>query len=161
MNRQTLITVSALALAIVVTVLMIGQLSKAKGRLSAAQNVLEEIEKNRDWFLVTSLRVENMERKRGLTKVEGVAQAVEDILDPMALGDKVSSVKPVNSGNPLESSAEVLMEGMDINEVTNVLYALENAPMLIVVRRAHIKSSFLNPGFLDLSMTLSLLRPEQ
>jgi hypothetical protein len=45
-----------------------------------------------------------------------------------------------------------------MNEMVNVLYSIENAPMLLVIKKINIKTSFENPELLNITMTLSLVK---
>ncbi|MCK7504932.1 MAG: hypothetical protein MZV70_13200 [Desulfobacterales bacterium] len=67
---------------------------------------------------------------------------------------KVTGRKEIRDGH--EESAEVRFEKMTMNEVVNVLYAIDHAPVTVSVKRVTMKKSFENPELLDVTMTLSL-----
>jgi hypothetical protein len=56
-----------------------------------------------------------------------------------------------------EESAEIQMEKLNMSEVVNLFYKIENAPMILAVKRVAIKKSFENPELLDVTMSVSLL----
>jgi hypothetical protein len=110
----------------------------------------------RDEFLSLKNRVEAVERKKSLTKVEGVVQAVDQVFQPLGLKQKVKSVKPTGRRemkDVVEEEAEVQM-----NEMVNIIYKMENAPMILTIKKTTIKTSFENPSHLTLIMTITLIK---
>jgi len=55
-----------------------------------------------------------------------------------------------------EESAEIQMEKLNMTELVHLFYKIENAPMILSVKRVVIKKSFENPDLLDLTMAVSL-----
>ena len=45
-----------------------------------------------------------------------------------------------------------------MNEMVNMLYKIENAPMALSLKRVNIRTAFEDPALLNISMTLSLIR---
>jgi hypothetical protein len=77
------------------------------------------------------------------------------------LKQKVKSVKPTATReikDAVEEEAEVLVEKADMNEVINILYKIETAPFALSMRKATIKTSFENPSYLTITMTIALIR---
>lgn len=115
----------------------------------------------RDEFLSLKNRVEAVERKKSLTKVEGVVQAVDQVFQPLGLKQKVKSVKPTGRRemkDVVEEEAEVQIEKVDMNEMVNIIYKMENAPMILTIKKTTIKTSFENPSHLTLIMTITLIK---
>ena len=59
-----------------------------------------------------------------------------------------------------EEEAEVSVERVTMNEMVNILYRIENAPMILSVRKTSIKTSFDNPSLLNITMTVGLIKPK-
>ena len=55
-----------------------------------------------------------------------------------------------------EETAEVQMEKVNLNELVNIFYKLENAPLLLSIQKVALKKSFEKPDLLDVTMTVSL-----
>lgn len=144
----------------VVFVVMIGLFSSAKSALSTSRSSHREMLSLKDDYLVLRGKIDSLERKKKLTRVQGIIQAVDNVSEPLGLKEKVKSVKPLSSTEKGEEKAEVSVQSVSMNEMVNLLYAVENAPMLLVVRKINIKTSFENPEQLNLSLTLSLIKPE-
>lgn len=107
--------------------------------------------------------VDAVEGKRSLTKVEGIVQAVDEVFKSMGLGQKVKSVKSTGTREKKfasEEEAEVSVEKVTMNEMVNILYRIENAPMILTVRKTSIKTSFDNPSLLNVTMTVGLIKPK-
>jgi general secretion pathway protein M len=107
--------------------------------------------------------VGSVEARKSLTKVEGIVQAVDEIFKSMGLQQKVKSVKSTGVKEKKYSSeeeADVSVEKVTMNEMVNILYRIENAPMILSVRRTSIKTSFENPSLLNITMTVGLIKPK-
>lgn len=68
-------------------------------------------------------------------------------------------LKTEERGNLIEDAAEVKLEGLTANETVNLLYRLENGNKPVLIKRARITTRFDDPAKLDLTLTISLLRP--
>jgi len=55
-----------------------------------------------------------------------------------------------------EESAEIQMEKLNMSELINLFYKIENAPMILAIKKVAIKKSFENPELLDTTMSVSL-----
>jgi len=107
--------------------------------------------------------VDSVERKKAITKVEGIVQAVDEVFKSMGLGQKIKSVKSTGAGEKkfaFEEEADVSVEKVTMNEMVNILYRIENAPMILTVKKASIKTSFDNPSLLNITMTVGLIKPK-
>lgn len=105
----------------------------------------------------------SVEAKKSLIKVEGIVQAVDEIFKSMGLQQKVKSVKSVGIKEKKYSSeeeADVSVEKVTMNEMVNILYRMENAPMILSVRKTSVRSSFENPSLLNVTMTVGLIKPK-
>jgi general secretion pathway protein M len=107
--------------------------------------------------------VDSVEGKKSLTKVAGIVQAVDEIFGSLGLNEKVKSVKSAGTKEKkyaVEEEADVSVEKVSMNELVNILYKIENAPMILSVKRTTIKSSFDNPSLLNITMTIGLITPK-
>lgn len=107
--------------------------------------------------------VASVEGRKSLTKVEGIVQAVDEVFKSMGLQQKVKSVKSTGTSEKKyasEEEAEVSVEKVTMNEMVNILYRIENAPMILSVKRTSIKTSFDNPSLLNITMTVALIKPK-
>jgi general secretion pathway protein M len=107
--------------------------------------------------------VASVEAKKSLTKVEGIVQAVDEVFKSIGLGQKVKSVKSTGTREKKyasEEEAEVSVEKVTMNEMVNILFRIENAPMILSVRKTSIKTSFDNPSLLNMTMTVGLIKPK-
>lgn len=145
---------------LIVLAVLVGVHSSAKGRLKSYRAARNELLMLRDGYLSLRGKIDALERKRNLTRVQGIIQAVDQVAVPLGLKDKVKSVKPLGSDNPGEEKAEVTLQAVNMNEMANFLYAIENSPMLLLIRKVSLKTSFENPEMLNIAMTLSLMKPE-
>lgn len=115
----------------------------------------------KDEFLSLRRKVKLVEGRKHLANVKGIVEAVDQVFNPLGLKEKVQSVKPLTTKDKNEEKAEVEIKGVDLNEMVNILYNVENSPMLLVIRKMSLKASFENPDKLNMTLTLSLVLPEQ
>jgi general secretion pathway protein M len=107
--------------------------------------------------------VDSVEGKKSLTKVAGIVQAVDEVFGSLGLNEKVKSVKSAGTKEKkyaTEEEADVSVEKVSMNEMMNILYKIENAPMILSVKRTSIKSSFDDPSLLNITMTIGLITPK-
>jgi hypothetical protein len=114
----------------------------------------------KDALLLLSRKVNNVEAKKELSNVQGIAQAVEEVFSSVGLKDRVKTVKSTGkreTKDGLEEEADVYIEKVTMNEMVNFLYRIKNAPMVLTVKKVTIKKSFENPELLNISLILSFL----
>jgi hypothetical protein len=117
----------------------------------------------RDEFLSMKGLIDAIEGKGSLTKVEGIIQASDEIFRSLGLRQKVKSVKSIGTKkikDATEEEVEVQVEKVNMNELVNIFYRIENAPMMLTIKKVTVKTSFENPTLLDMAMTLGLIKAE-
>ena len=105
-------------------------------------------------------RVESIEQKKSLTKITGITQAVDEIASTVGIKGKIKSIKGTGAGMTLdrlsEEGAEIQLERLETGEMVNLFEKIENAPMILAIKKVQIRKSFENPERLDITMTVSL-----
>jgi hypothetical protein len=120
----------------------------------------KEIAMLKDEATVLRSKVVFVERKKGLTKVAGVVSAIDDLFSSLGLKGKIRSIKQIGSreiSGDIEEDAEVTIDKLNMNEMVNVFHKIENSPVLFVVKKADIKTSFEKQELLTLNMTITLI----
>lgn len=161
-DRRLLIA-GGIAVSVILCILLINvSLSSKKdlGNLKAQQKELLSI---KDEFLSLKNRIDTVENKKSLTKIEGIVQAADEVFLSLGLKRKVKSVKPTGTKDlkeTIEEEAEVQVEKVDMNEMVNIFHKIENSPMILSVKKTTIKTSFENPELLDITMIIALVKPK-
>jgi len=135
-------------------------LRKENGNLKAARKELALLKTD---YLALKAKVGAVEGRKTITDIEGIVQAVDTVFGSLGLNEKVKSVKTTGSREGkygIEEEAEVQVEKVDMNEMVNIFYKLENAPMVLSIKKTAIKTSFEDPTLLNITMTLSLISPK-
>ncbi len=105
------------------------------------------------------------EQKKTLTKTNSINQAIGDISLSLGIKEKMKSIKLTGTKKIMdqmsEESAEIQMEKLNMSELVHLFYKIENAPMILAVKRVVIKKSFENPELLDATMAVSLFGSPQ
>lgn len=161
-DRRLLISAAALII-LVVSALLLNTSLSLKKEGSALRSQKEEILLLREDFLELRKKINAIEGKKSLIKVEGIVQAIDEIFRSTGLNQKVKSVKPTTTRDKkyaVEEEADVEVEKVSMNELVNILYKLENAPMVLLIKKARLKTSFEDPSLLNITMTIGLVKPK-
>ena len=161
-DRRLLISAAAVII-LVVSVLLVTASLSLKKEGSALRSQKEEMLLLREDFLELNKKISAIEGKKSLIKVEGIIPAIDEIFRSTGLAQKVKSVKPTATRDKkyaLEEEADVEVEKVSMNELVNVLYRLENAPMVLLIKKARLKTSFEDPTLLNITMTIGLVKPK-
>jgi hypothetical protein len=114
-------------------------------------------------FLALKSVIDSAESRKSLSKVEGIMQAVDEMFRSVGLSEKVKSVKSggtVEKKYGFEEEADIQIEKVSMNEMVNIFYKIESAPMALSIKKATVKTSFENPALLNVSMTLGFIKPK-
>jgi hypothetical protein len=139
---------------------MSASLRRDNAYLKARQGELHSLGRE---FLEVRKSVDSVESRKSLTRVDGIVQAVDEEFQSLGLSEKVKSVKAtaaIEKKYGFEEEADVQVEKVSMNEMTNIFYRLEHAPMAISIKKTTIRTSFEDPTLLNISMTLSFIRPK-
>jgi len=160
-DRRLLISAAAVII-LAVSVLLVTTSLSLKKEGSALRSQKEEMLLLRGDFLELSKKISAVEGKKSLIKVEGIIPAIDEIFRSTGLTQKVKSVKPTATRDKkysIEEEADVEVEKVNMNELVNVLYRLENAPMVLLIKKTRLKTSFEDPSLLNITMTVGLVKP--
>lgn len=146
-----------------VCAVLIGVMLSSERTLGNLRDQRKELSLLRGEYLALKGRVDAVEGKKALVKVKGIVQAIDELLLPMGLKQKIKSVKPTavqELKDATEETAEVQIERVDVNEAVNIFFGIENAPMALAVKKTTVKSSFDSPAHLNITMVLALIKPK-
>ena len=146
---------------IIIIALAIRLLSSGKRELKLLREQQKEMIIVKDEFLSLKQRIDAVESKKNLSNVQGIVQAVDEVFLSIGLKDKVKTVKSTgrrDMKDGFEEEAELQIEKVSMNEMVNIFYKIENAPMVLTIKKASIKKSFENPELLNIILTLSFLK---
>jgi general secretion pathway protein M len=88
--------------------------------------------------------------------------SVAKLIDEIGIKGKSSQIKPLKGDERpgvIEDAAEVKIEGLSANEAVNLLYRLEKGAKPVVIKKANLKTRYDDPGKLDVTLALALLKP--
>ena len=160
-NKRFVSILSVFIVFIIIISLAIRLLSSEKRELKLLREQQKEMIIVKDEFLSLKQRIDAVESKKNLSNVQGIVQAVDEVFLSIGLKDKVKTVKSTgrrDMKDGFEEEAELQIEKVSMNEVVNIFYKIENAPMVLTIKKASIKKSFENPELLNIILTLSFLK---
>lgn len=160
-HKRLLFFISGSIVFIIMLTILINLLSSERRELELLKSQRKEMAALKSEFLSLRQRINAVEGKKNLSNVQGVVQAVDDVFSSVGLKDKVKTVKSTGKKeirDGFEEEADIYLEKVTMNEMINIFYRIENAPMLLTVKRAVVKKSFENPELLNLSLSISFLK---
>jgi hypothetical protein len=160
-NKRFISVLSVFIVFIIIISLAIRLLSSEKRELKLLREQQKEMIIVKDEFLSLKQRIDAVESKKNLSNVQGIVQAVDEVFLSIGLKDKVKTVKSTgrrDMKDGFEEEAELQIEKVSMNEMVNIFYKIENAPMVLTIKKASIKKSFENPELLNIILTLSFLK---
>ena len=160
-NRRIISFSAVLISFLILAALGIKMLSSQTKELHQLQEQRKEIAVLRDEFLSLQQKFQTVQNRKNLTNVQGVLQAVDEVFSSVGLKDKVKTVK--NTGkretkDGIEEEADVSVEKVTMNEMLNVFYRIDHAPMILTIKKVTVKQSFENPELLNITLMLSFLK---
>ena len=160
-NKRFISVLSVFIVFVIIISLAIRLLSSEKRELKLLREQQKEMIIVKDEFLSLKQRIDAVESKKNLSNVQGIVQAVDEVFLSIGLKDKVKTVKSTgrrDMKDGFEEEAELQIEKVSMNEMVNIFYKIENAPMVLTIKKASIKKSFENPELLNIILTLSFLK---
>jgi general secretion pathway protein M len=128
-------------------------------------------EKQEDLRMLVEVREEYIPLRERLRQVEGrflqngggsLMALVEALAGRVQVRELMASMRPqgesVGEGFK-ETSAEVRLERIRLDQVLGLLTAIDEAPILLRVKQFHFKARFADPGLFDLTLMLSAYEP--
>jgi general secretion pathway protein M len=160
-NRRIISFSAVLISFLILAALGIKMLSSQTKELHQLQEQRKEMAVLRDEFLSLQQKFQTVENRKNLTNVQGVLQAVDEVFSSVGLKDKVKTVK--NTGkretkDGIEEEADVSVEKVTMNEMLNIFYRIDHAPMILTIKKVTVKQSFENPELLNITLMLSFLK---
>ncbi len=159
MRRNTIFIGIAVSLFILIIPAFLIERSSKK-EVATLKNKYMELTALSGEYKAFSDRIDIIEKRISLVKVNGIVQAIDDLSFSLGIKKKVKSVKVVGrreiTDTMTEEMAEVLIEKVDMNELVNIFYKAENMPMAISIKKVKLKKPFDNPELLDVTMTIAL-----
>jgi uncharacterized protein YoxC len=160
-DKRFISVLSVFIVFIIIIALAIRLLSSERRELKLLREQQKEMTILKDEFLSLKKRIDAVESKKNLSNVQGIVQAVDEVFSSIGLKDKVKTVKSTgrrDMKDGFEEEAELQIEKVSMNEMVNIFYKIENAPMVLTIKKASIKKSFENPDLLNIMLTLSFLK---
>jgi len=102
--------------------------------------------------------VESKEKKIELRRTQGVVSTMQQSLKSLELNAK--TIKPLDKKKVLEyleENAELEIDGVDLNQIVNLLYKIESSPIPIKIKNTSMKTSFEDPEKFTLKIMLALV----
>lgn len=165
MDRRTVIWGAvALVSVIIVAWLLIsalGGFSSMKRRVTSAKAELASFESLGTDYLSKRSAVDAVARRAVVTgSPVSAVEIIEDLVRGVGVSGGVASMKPAGErtiDGYTERTVEFTIERVDLNQLINLMYMIDNGRALLVVREFSMKNRFEQPDLLDVTIRLSHL----
>lgn len=122
--------------------------------LAAFNNLKEE-------YLKENSGIEIIKKKIFAPELEGsISAIIEEISNRTGIKDKIASLKPLDEKiekDYIKRGVEVKITGIDLNQLVNLIYKIDNYKNLILIKDLSIKTRFDNPALVDITIQIVLL----
>lgn len=157
-ERRPLIVAALLLAMAAAPLLIIERAAKKDAGLSRAR--LHEMRNLEAEYRSIRARVDAIQKEKLPGRASGPARVMEEIFSGLGIKGKLKGIRDAGTREVpggTEQNGEVRIENVDINELVNILYRVENPPVLLSLRRLTIKRGFENPDLLNATLTVSLI----
>lgn len=161
-SRLALYLILPLAL-LLASFVFYGRYASLKKAVEVKKADLKRFSALREDYLKKKTAVDAISVKAAPPGVSNVA-VMEALARRIGVKDKIASIKPLEEKllpGYIDKGLEVKLEGMDLNELINLLYQAEANDYLITVTEFSMKSRFENPDLLDVTLKASFISRAQ
>ncbi len=160
-DKWIIYILSVVLIIVLLFIFAIKHISDNKKQIEILKAQYQEMLVLQEQFSSLKQKIDAVESKKNLSNVQGIIEAVEEIFSSIGLKGKLKTIK--SSGkreikDGIEEVADIYIEKVNMNELVNIFFRIENAPMILTIKKAVIKKSFEDPELLNISMTLSFLK---
>ena len=159
LRHSYMIFLSILVCALIVVAVFVKALAKQEKKLKCQRNEMISL---RDEYGVINARLFPIESRRN-TKIESLSSTIEDMATSLGIKPKVKAIKTLEKRSWLglnREDAEVSFAGLNMNELVNLLYTIENEAYPLAIRKAHLETSFESPDSLNTALVISAFSQE-
>jgi general secretion pathway protein M len=162
-DKRVLFVPAAFAAILIAAAFALNALSSERKEIEKLRKQHAEMLDAKDEYLSLRQVVQAREARKNLSNVQGIVQALDEVFVPVGLKDRLKTIKSTGrreTSDGYEEEADVSMEKLSMNEMVNIFFRIENAPMVLTVKKVTIKKSFENPELMNISMLVSFLKPK-
>jgi general secretion pathway protein M len=162
-DRMSVFGLAVLAAVLLAAAIGLNVLSSERKEVEKLRKQHVEMLSIKDEYSSLSRVVQAREARKNLSNAQGIAQAVEEVFVPVGLKDRLKSIKSTGrreTNDGYEEEADISIEKLSMNEMVNIFYRIENAPMVLTLKKVAIKKSFENPELMNISLLVSFLKPK-
>ncbi|MDA8172753.1 MAG: hypothetical protein M0Z48_13095 [Nitrospiraceae bacterium] len=163
-GRERLLPIAVLLALLVLALSLWAARGAAARRLAYDEKTEARFEEVSRQYMALRAGRDEFTRRAALSPSQGILKAVDDIFTGMGLKEKIATLKSLDTSQIngqinglISEQAEITLKQVNLNETVNLLYRIENAPMLLTIRQAEFKNSFSAPA-LDIRLVLALTR---
>jgi hypothetical protein len=156
-KRNIYFILSQIILLTIVTGLFVS-FSASKKELGRLRVQRDEMVLLKHEFLVLKKRIDTVEKEKSLAQGDGIIPVIEDVFSSIGLKDRIKSIKPAGNkemSSIKEEDVEVYVEKASMNEMVNLFYKIENAPIMLILKKLNIKTSFEKPDLMNLTVVIT------
>jgi general secretion pathway protein M len=160
-DKRGIVFFAALIIFVLMSSYGIHQLSSGKRELAMLREQRNEMLQMKDEYLALKQQIDSVEGRKNPSGPQGIVQAVDEVFQTMGLKDKIKTLKSTGKKeirDGFEEDADLYIEKVTMNEMVNILYRIENAPMVLTMKKVTIKKSFENPELLNISLVISFIK---
>jgi len=145
LDKRAKIIIAGAALLIIFLIFMVFLDIKKKINYRKVMEQYNEMLVLGDEFSRLQAQTDKIEDRIGLSVHENLSIIMEKLISTIGVRDKMKNIKPFGAGQNGDYSiqqAEVIFDGLDLNELVNLFYAIYTTPKGLFITSFNIKRDF-------------------
>lgn len=140
-----------------------GGLNKYKSferKVAAKKEEIKKFKALEEEYLRKKSYIESFTKKAYSSGTDSIINLIEGIGNRAGVKERIVSIKPLEEKEVMgyrQKGAEVRIEKIDLNQLINLLYLIENNRSLLVIKEFSMKSRFEDPNLIDVTINLAQL----
>ncbi len=164
LDKKTKILIAGAALLIIFLIFVVSLDIKQKINYQRVFRQYDEMLVLKKEFLRLKTQTGMVEDRIGLSVHENLSIVMEKLVSTIGVRNKMKNIKPFGAGQNKEYSiqqAEVIFDGLDLNELVNLFYAIYTTPKGLFITSFNIKKDFSKKQSIDARLSVKLVELKQ
>jgi predicted PurR-regulated permease PerM len=157
MKKTRYLAVALILILLAASIVLFFLAQNYKGNYQQLKIQVQDITARAKDYQLMQERIASIE-KSAKGENRGVSAVISDLVSDLGIQSKLESVKNIEQKNFLDlfrQDAELVINGLDINEAVNLLYAIEKENYPLSLRAVEMSHKFESSDFYNLRLVIS------
>jgi general secretion pathway protein M len=133
--------------------------SELERKRSARETVLRELLPLKIAYRSARMTADQLAGRMATLRPDDTPAKIIEEIGIRGKGVKISPLKGEERNGVVEDTADVRIEGLNTNEIVNLIYRLEKGSRPMTIKKVNLRVRFDDPARFDIALTIALLKP--